>query len=121
MPWDEASRYWNAICELWRQSNDGREFAHPLVEKTLTAAAAQHPTTAADAALELIRNIPAALQEQIDALIQSVLTRLADWAERAVDAQLELLPDLCPRWRAVRPNCPIVERIYQRSSTPATQ
>ncbi len=121
MPWMEASRHWHAICALWRQSKECHNFAHPLAEQALTSAKAEHPTVAATAALELVSKVSAVVQEEHNTLVHNVLARLADWADRATDAQIEGLSDLCLRWRAARPQCPFVERIHQRCTAPATR
>jgi hypothetical protein len=45
------------------------------------------------------------------------LTRLASWVEQAADSDLGQLPGVCNRWRAVRPTCPILDRIERRCTS----
>ncbi|KPL06138.1 hypothetical protein AMJ85_10580 [candidate division BRC1 bacterium SM23_51] len=132
MPWQQASEYWQTICTIWQKSEEGRLFAQPIVEHALHAATNEHPIIAAEAALKLAlpqdyagRGSMAASRTttgvvHID-VIERVLTRVADWAENATSAELERLPydasnldGLVSRWLAVRPKCPILERIRKR-------
>jgi hypothetical protein len=123
MPWGEAKQHWHALVQLWQQSDEGRVFAEPMIENALRVAGAEHPITAAAAALDLARALPyaaaggkVAVESGHAAILESALTHLAEWADRAPDTELEKLPDLCAQWRLVRPACPILERIRQRCS-----
>lgn len=118
--WAEVGAQWETICSLWRRSAEARRFTGPLVEKALLVAAAEHPATAAEAALKLVHGVPpATLTEGDNRPIDNVLERLAQWVQNAGDADLERLPSLCQQWRAVRPSCPIVERIQQLCTSPS--
>jgi len=120
MPWDDAQQYWLPVVQAWRGSEEGCLFATPLVDRLLAQAERKHPTVAADAAFQLAQQ-GAATIEGLDtsALIERVLTRLANWAEQAVGRDLEQLPGLCNRWRAVRPTCPILDRVERRCTAVA--
>jgi hypothetical protein len=128
-PWSEVEPHWAALFTMFGQSAEARLFAEPLVERALRAAAMEHPVVAAAAALEVARNgnsrgtrlRPLEQQAGLSQAIDSVLTRLAEWAEAAPDTEL-LQPrgsassakDVALRWHKVRPRCPVVQRLYQR-------
>jgi hypothetical protein len=128
-PWSEVEQHWTALFTMFGQSAEARSFAEPLVERALRAAAAEHPVVAAAAALEVARNgnsRGARLQPQeqhtgLSQAIDSALSRLAEWAEAAPDAELlqrhgsaSSARDVVLHWRKVRPRCPVVQRLYQR-------
>jgi hypothetical protein len=120
--WAEVGTLWETICSIWRRSGEARRFTVPLVEKALQVASAEHPATAAEAALKLVHGItPTALTEEDNRPIDNVLDNLAQWVQKAGDTDLERLPSLCQQWQAVRPTCPIVERIQQLCTSPSRQ
>lgn len=132
MSWQEATQYWQTICAIWRQSEEGRLFAQLLVEHALRAATNEHPIVAAEAALTLAAPLsrssregkmaPQAAMHTVDPdVVERILTRVADWAESATSAELEGSPhnasrleDLVSRWSALQPKCPVLERIRKR-------
>jgi hypothetical protein len=117
-PWAQVEPDWRTICTLWRRSDGGRRFAGPLVQKALAVAAADHPITAGEMAFDLVRGGPPEGLTHADTRpIDTVLERLANWAQGAADAELDRLQDLCRRWKTARPTCPIVERIHQRCTS----
>ncbi|UCC30617.1 MAG: hypothetical protein JSU86_20780 [Phycisphaerales bacterium] len=132
MSWQEATQHWQTICTIWQQSEEGRLFAQPLVEQVLRAATNEHRIVAAEAALTLAtpqahpgregRAAPqAAMHTVYPDVVERILTRVADWADSATSEELEEPPhnasrldDLVSRWSAVRPECPVLERIRKR-------
>ena len=114
-PWDEVRTVWPTLCSIWHQSIEGRLFAQPLIERALDAAGKSHPIVAAHAALDLAQHattIPGATGD--NALIERVLTRLADWAQNAPAEELHKLTKVCCRWRTLRPQCPIIFELEER-------
>ncbi len=121
LDWDVVHRQWPAICSLWRRSAEGCLLALPLIEKTLELAARVHPMVAAEVALGLTIDAPLAAEEHSHLpLIERVLTRFADWAGTATDAEIETVPALCEQWQGARPTCPIVERLLARCAAMST-
>lgn len=135
LPWSEVAQHWTALHTMFRQSAEARLFAEPLAEQALRTAAMEHPVVAAAAALEVARNgdargtqlEPLDRHAGLSQAIDTVLTRLAEWADAVPDAEL-LQPrgsassakDVVLRWRKVRPRCPVVQRLYQRCTRRAT-
>lgn len=131
MAWEEVRPHWPTLCTLTRKSTEARLFVQPLIEQAVGVATAEHPLVGARAALDLPRNIPDSQASPgaprpktgPDEVVDTVLTRVAEWAEGAADADIEKhrskdpnLDDLVAQWRSARPQCPIVQRIHQRCS-----
>ncbi len=117
MDWNDTKACWDAICRMWRGSNEAHACAVPLLARSLESAARTSPLCAAEAALELTRNVPSkAEQGGWPAVLTSVVTRLADWVDGLPEAELEGLAPIYRRWRAVRPQCPALDRIERRCS-----
>ena len=113
--WDEIREVWPSLCSIWRQSTEGRLFAQPLIERALDVAGQSHPIVAADAALELAHSAGSnSISSGHDALIDRVLTRLADWGRTASGRELERLVSTYHRWQIVRPRCPLVAQLQSR-------
>lgn len=115
MTWEQVQIYWADLVDIWRSSKEGCLFAIPLIESALDRALKQHPSAAAEAALDLVLERPPSSDDVGCApMVERVLSQLADWADGADDGQLESLPELCRRWRGIRPICPIVNRLHER-------
>jgi hypothetical protein len=129
MAWDEAHRHWPTLCTLTWKSTEARLFVQPLIEQAVRVATKEHPLVGAQAALDLPRSTPASqtspgtLEPKTgpDAVVDEVLTSVAEWAEGATDSDLAKhrseepnLDNLIAKWRSARPQCPIVQRIHQR-------
>lgn len=129
MAWEETRRHWPTLCALTWKSTEARLFVQPLIEQAVRVATREHPLIAAQAALDLPRGTPASQTSPgapepktgPDVVVDTVLTSVAEWAERATDADLEKhrgkepnLDDLVAKWQVARPQCPIVQRIHQR-------
>lgn len=129
MSWDEACRHWTTICAIPRQSTEAGLFVQPLIEQALRVAGRKHPAVAAEAALlpaQFLRasgptTHPPESAVILNTVLDGVLTRFAEWVENATDAELMDLREteygiesLISRWRGLKPNCPIVQRLRQR-------
>lgn len=132
MSWEEASRHWDMLCSLPWQSAEARLFVRPLIEQCLRVAARKHAAVAAHTALRIARRSASGEAgsdtmgpgTELSAVVDDVLTRLAEWAEGATDAEFVELSEtsldfeeLVSRWQAVRPRCPIVQRLHQRRAS----
>lgn len=115
LSWDEVHRYWHALCDIWRASEEGYRFAQPLIDRALAVAAEHGSVFAAEAALELARSAPAhADATTMSALFDRVLTRAAESAPLDSHRDRDTLRRLFEQWRRVRPQCPIVARFGER-------
>lgn len=129
MSWDEACRHWTTICAIPRQSTEAGLFVQPLIEQALRVAGRKHPAVAAEAALlpaQFLRasgptTHPPESAVILNTVLDGVLIRFAEWVENATDAELMDVREteygiesLISRWRGLKPNCPIVQRLRQR-------
>jgi hypothetical protein len=115
MPESELRLHWSAILSVWRLPGAGCSFAHPLVEKTLEVVSAKNPLLAAELAWEAAKNVPPQVQGRgFDSIIERLLQRLAEWADRAQRLDGQTVSRLCERWQTLRPQCPTLKRIRDR-------
>jgi hypothetical protein len=86
-----------------------------LVEKTLEVVSAKNPLLAAELAWEAAKNVPPQVQGRgFDSIIERLLQRLAEWADRAQRLDGQTVSRLCERWQTLRPQCPTLKRIRDR-------
>ncbi len=121
--WPEAKGHWPAVVSLWRRSANGTAFAQPLIGHLLQRAMSCVPMEAAEAALDVARDLPHAVDKKAhEALLDEVLGRLAGWVATRVlnpqgpDAtaesdQLHHLQALCEKWRTLKPDCAAIQQI----------
>lgn len=125
-PWGEFKKDWVPLCELWRRSDHDCAFADPIVRAALQAAGKRHPCVAAQAALPLTHlALTDDMRTRQTAILDQVLACLEEWAQQPDAAIPEHINDLdgnvghiLARWRNIRPNCPAIERIQQRLTSP---
>ncbi|MFQ5495248.1 MAG: hypothetical protein ACE5EX_07680, partial [Phycisphaerae bacterium] len=111
----DARKHWNTLCEVSRESVEGRLFAQPLLETMLAAARSDHPLVALEMALKLVRSSSQPHAEcDHQTLLDALLAEVAEWADSAKDDELDALPRLVERWRDLRPSCAIVDRLHRR-------
>lgn len=119
MSWNDTKECWDTICRMWRGSNEAHACAVPLLAKSLQSAARTSPLCAAEAALQLTRDVPSKAKEgDWPAVLTSIVERLADWVDTLPEAELEGLTPIYRRWRVVRPTCPALDRIERRCAAP---
>ena len=123
--WSDAKAHWPTVVNLWRRSTNGTAFAQPLIRQLLQRAKTSAPMEAAEAALDVARDLPASGDSAAhEALLDDVLHGLADWiASQAVcaagpketldPAHLERLQALCERWRILKPDSVVHSRITE--------
>ncbi|MBI4717236.1 MAG: hypothetical protein HY763_05485 [Planctomycetes bacterium] len=111
---DEIPRHWAALLALWRRSAQARVFAAPLVEVAVQRLMTRDPLAAGEAALELAGRPASADAPAEDTLITSLLSRLAAWVEATDNYDVERVRRLRERWCALRPTCPLVQRLHAR-------
>ncbi len=113
----DARRLWPAIENLWRQSQRGTAFTQPLIQSALRRMRDDDPLAAAEAACEVARDIPAlAVDEGHLTMLDEQIRDLEAWSRRCADFSLERFARICSRWRALRPECAIVDRLHERLS-----
>lgn len=117
-PWSVTELLWPSILTLWRQSPAGTAFAQPLIDRTLRTVVKENPLTGAKTALDVARDVPPGVNvNQHDALLSDVLNHFALWLNQTQDSSCEErssmseVPEICTRWRKVRPSCPVVRTL----------
>lgn len=123
--WPDAKAHWPTVVSLWRSSTQGTAFAQPLIRQLLQCATTSGPMEAAEAALDVARDLPASDESAAHkALLVDVLHGLTDWIasqrvcatgpkETLDPAQLEHLQALCERWRNLKPDIVAHPRITE--------
>lgn len=114
-PWSHLRSSWQPLLGLWRRSADGSAFADPVIQAALQAAMRESPVTAMEAALEIAQAPPPAVDANAHAdRIQALLNQVSQWCAGAPPEELAKLSRTLPRWRAIRPTCPIVQEMQRR-------
>ncbi|MCH7885685.1 MAG: hypothetical protein IIC01_10595 [Planctomycetes bacterium] len=123
--WRDAKAHWPTVVSLWRRSTQGTAFAQPLIRQLLQRATTSAPMEAAEAALDVARDLPASDDSAAhEAMLDDVLGCLADWIasksvcaagpkEKLNPAQLDRLQALCDRWRTLKPDSAVHSRITE--------
>lgn len=110
--WSKVSNHWQPLILMLGTSARGFDFAMPIVDAALQSAAASSPIDAARAAFDLaLASVPASAAGQIDGIIAFTLQSLAGWAQQQPAETLATLRPLCMRWKALRGECPHLERL----------
>ena len=116
--WADIEPIWRPLLTLWRSSNEGTAFAHPLIEIVLRRLMIANPTQAAEAALDVVRDVPPTVDKsRHEALLDEVLTALLGAPAPSCDADRARSANLCTRWRAARPASATVARFCDRLAT----
>jgi hypothetical protein len=113
--WAESKADWPTLAALWNASGKGAAFALPIIDRALRRWMAADPDEAANAALDIAgNNRPGGIRPDCPELLDAVLNRLGDWADHAPLEKLQALSGLRERWRKVRPDSPVLERLQRR-------
>jgi hypothetical protein len=114
--WHDAQPFWPRLVAFWRQTDAA--FAQPLIEAALRSILKEDPLTAAEAALDVATNPPAAMdRDRHERLIDEILNRTA--SHLPADADPERLARLCSRWQSARPAQPALRKFVERSAQTA--
>lgn len=118
--WTEAKQHWSTMVELWQSSDCGGMFTQPLIHQALRVAMKDDPVSAAEAALQVARDIPTGVDQQAhQAVLDEVLSQLAARTGNMQNLDEQRLQRLYDQWRAVRPRCSVLARICERRADPA--
>lgn len=103
----ERTQAWKPLLGLWRQSTEGTAFAMPIIKKLLDALSLVDAISAAEAALDLTRDVPTdTSRDELDAFIDTLLSRLGTFAGRHGGGENDRLYSLIAKWHRLRPNSP---------------
>lgn len=121
--WLEIQLYWPHIVTIWKKSELGATFAHPLIVQLLHPKTGLDTISAAEAVVALVDKVPAWVdRNEHDAMIDHALIRTCDWLEQSAESiasegntfnahQLGMVQEIVKNLRAVRKGCPIVDRM----------
>ena len=118
MTWGQLRPPLQKLVEFWRRDGEAAAWAQPLIAAGLRSGIKADPAAAAELALSFAQTRPGAdraahealLNEFFSQLLAMNVARQADLADR--------LAVCLPRWRAIRPDCPLIAELTSRL-TPA--
>lgn len=118
-PWRESKPLWATLFSLWRRDAAGREFAAPLLHGMFRAASGVDLLDACETACEWDRGArgEVRLNDRDLGALDDLFSRCAAWADLARDIEPQRLRRLCHLRTAIRPDCPIVDRMRRRCET----
>lgn len=118
-PWTQSKPLWPALLAIAKRDPAARAFAAPLLHAILRAASANDALDACETAAEWERTLRTdAAPDAADlAVIDDLYSRSAAWLDVARDLDPRQLRRLVNKLAAIRPHCPIVDRMFRRCAT----
>ncbi len=112
--WAQIKPIWLRLVEFWRNGGESAKFAQPLLNLALSAAMRSDPFMAAELALTVAQVSPAADRDAHESIMKQVVGRLASVTPDSSPDEAEKLAKIVTRFRAARPNCPLIAQLSDR-------
>jgi hypothetical protein len=111
---DYITQCWIRTVETWRKSRELTVLLQPVVEQMLRRVAERAPMKAAGLALVIAHHVPeAASAAGHAAMFDHVLDRFAGFCESLDEKDRPAARALCERWKAAKPDSPIISRLTE--------